>query len=261
MYTLLLFFLISPFMRCFLCHTWSLINPYAGKGKQGAWLMRGCLEESAVKYAQIRAWKADDSLARLLGFSEWVVLMGGWKSWMGWMCWIWWKWWVHGLGGSASDLLCTYLCSYVHICTDHNVHTLAHAHIERKRASILAHTHTLTICVYRFQSNTRASTDKFYLQTFHLICKRVAAPQKYPLSTFQQLAHTHTLSKPDSCKCACVCAHTHKCVRECGCADVNASHNVFFSRATENKAFGCPICGSPFKKSKKYVLIFTTINI
>jgi len=45
-----------PIFFCFAsCHTCSLINPYAGKGKQGAWLMRGCLEESAVKYAQIRA--------------------------------------------------------------------------------------------------------------------------------------------------------------------------------------------------------------
>lgn len=214
-------------MRCFLCHTWSLINPYAGKGKQSAWLMRGCLEESAVKYAQIRAWKADDSLARLLGFSEWVVLMGGWKSWMGWMCWIWWKWWVHGLGGSASDLLCTYLCSYVHICTDHNVHTLAHAHIERKRASILAHTHTLTICVYRFQSNTRASTDKFYLQTFHLICKRVAAPRNTP-SPPSSNSHTHTHSPSQTPVSVLVFVHTHTNV----CASVGVRmwtlHTTYF---------------------------------
>lgn len=184
-----------------------------------------------------------------------------------------WCWWVggkaewagcagYGGNGGFMGLVAQRATCYVHICAVMftfvliimYTHSHTHTSSKRERASWHTHTHTLTICVYRFQSNTRASTDKFYLQTFHLICKRVAAPQKYPLSTIQQLAHTHTLSKPDSCKCACVCAHTHTCVRECGCADVNASHNVFFSRATENKAFGCPICGSPFK-------IFTTINI
>lgn len=114
-----------------------------------------------------------------------------------------------GSGGSAdstlseaSDLLCTYLCSYVHICTDHNVHTHTHTRIYGAKESEHPGTHTLTICVYRFQSNTRASTDKFYLQTFHLICKRVAAPSFYTPQT------TH--SKPDSgdsCKCVCVCQY------------------------------------------------------
>ncbi|KAI8046136.1 hypothetical protein M5D96_002336, partial [Drosophila gunungcola] len=81
---------------------------------------------------------------------------------------------------------CTYLCSYVHICTDHNVHT-------HTKESEHPGTHTLTICVYRFQSNTRASTDKFYLQTFHLICKRVAAPPPPPLHTTHTHSPTHTL--------------------------------------------------------------------
>lgn len=66
-------------------------------------------------------------------------------------------------------MLCTYLCSYVHICTDHNVHTHTYRRIEGHSRS--------RMYVYRFQSNTRASTDKFYLQTFHLICKRLAEAQ------------------------------------------------------------------------------------